>query len=209
MKKRTIIRFGSALFVLLLLFLTGCAAIKNGVPPAPQAPLIAQWHPRYPISVCVRIPTQEEFGRKFSKYERELSAYRLTNILTECRLFKEVTVSNIATNALFIEALPNAPQSADADSAWLLLTLGIIPLYNCEDESVRFRFLQGDGTEFVFPWTQETLIGFWAPFVAIAPSWHLKFIGQKLAPDSPYWSALRSALIEKMDGIDMGNKLSQ
>jgi hypothetical protein len=155
-----------------------------------------------------------------NKWERQANmdfasenAHRLASILAECRLFKEVTVSrdaDVATNALVIQALPNDPPVADADDAWLMLYCGVVPIYECSDESVRFRFLQGSRKEFVFPWKEQSLIGVWAPVVALAgPGWHLGFPVLRPLPESQYWSALRSALIEEMNRTGTGNGSGQ
>lgn len=204
----------AALSTLLLIPVTGCIALKDSVPPVPQAPLIAQWRPRYASSVCVRNPTREDFKDVTNRWELERkiqsgrqNAHRLAQILTQCRLFREITVSNFApcTNALVIQALPNNPQYADADSPWLLLYGGVIPIYDRADEGVRFKFVKGGTNDFIFQWSTQSVLGFWAPFVAaVGPGWRLgSIIGWRhVADDSLYWNELRSALIEGMDRTD-------
>jgi len=203
----------AGLAIMSLVSFTGCVAIKNAAPEKPQASLISQWQPRYSSSVCVRIPTLEEVDAMTNRWERQanihsasLDAYRLARILSECRLFKEVTVSSIAdvaTNVLVIQALRNDPPVADPNDPWLMLYGGVIPIYRCFDESVRFRFLPGSRKEFVFPWKERSLVGVWAPVVAaVGPGWHLRLTVQCPVSESQYWSALRSALIEEMDRTD-------
>jgi hypothetical protein len=196
---------------MILVPFTGCVAIKNAVSEKPQASLVSQWQPRYSSSVCVRIPTLEEMDAITNSWERQanihfasLNAYRLAKILAEIRLFKEVTVSSVAaisTNVLVIQALPNDPPVADPNDPWLLLYGGVVPIYECFDESVRFRFLQGSRKEFVFPWKKRSLMGVWAPVVAaVGSGWYLRL--QHTASESKYWCELRSALIEEIDRAD-------
>jgi hypothetical protein len=206
----------AGLATMLLLPFTGCVAIKNAVPEKPPASLISQWQPHYASSACVRIPTLEEVNAITNRWERQANVHfasqnadRLARILAECRLFKEVTVSSVAegaTNVLVIQALPNDPPVADPDDAWLMLYGGVVPIYECFDESVRFRFLQGSRKEFVFPWKKQSLVGVWAPVVAeVGSGWHLGLTVQRPVSESQYWSKLRSALIAEMDRTDAGN----
>jgi len=200
----------AGLAIVLLLPCLGCVATKNAVSDQPGAGLISSWQPRYSTAVCVRIPAPEEMGPTTTAWERRANAqlasqnaWRLARILAECRLFQEVTVASaadIATNALVIQALPNELPVADPNDPWLLLYGGVVPIYRCFDESVRFTFLQDSKTEFVFPWKTQSLVGVWAPMVAAAGSgWHLSLTVQRPVSESQYWSALRLALIKEME----------
>ena len=131
-------------------------------------------------------------------------ANRLAEILAKCRLFKGVTVSDVATNDLVIQALPNR-QIDDPDDAWLFMYGTVVPIWFHFNEGVRFKFLQGGTNEFVFPWTRQLVFGFWAPVVAVAPGWHFGIVAPP-STDSPYWSDLRAAVIKEMDQTDLGHK---
>src|SRR5258708_5301307 len=104
------------LATLLLVPMTGCVALKNPVPPAPQSGLVSQWQTRYSRCICVRTPMVEDFEAVTNKWERQSKfesaqreARRLAEILSNCRLFEDLIMSdNLSTNALVIEALPNA-----------------------------------------------------------------------------------------------------
>jgi hypothetical protein len=194
--------------LLLVILLSGCVALKNPVPEVPQPTVAAGWKTRYAFSVWVRTPIQNGFKGETNAFdpsaEAQYGACRLADILSRCRLFQEVVVSNSApgSNVVMIEALPNAPPYADPDEAWLMLYGGVIPVYDCVDEGVRFRFVNGGTNDFVFPRTTESVIGFWVPFVAaVGPGWRFGwfFNWRSLASDSPYWSDLRSSLIQAMD----------
>jgi hypothetical protein len=208
----------SVLSGLLPIALTGCAALKSPAPSFPQPSLASQWHTRYTFSVCVRSPILADFNgvtnhweRQFKMQSASLDANRLAEILSTCRLFESVVVSNIDSSAesLVIEALPNTPPYADPDQVWLMLYAGVIPIYDRVDKSVRFKFMDKGHDAFLFPWTEQTVIGFWAPFVAaLGPGWQLapplwwkypRFQGS-------YWKDLRSALIETMDQHEKDRK---
>ena len=202
------------LMALLLVASTGCVAVKDDVPQTPPATLSDHWQPRYASSVCIRIPTSEAYAGITSQWEREekmerdrSDANRLAEILAKCRLFKGVTVSDVVTNDLVIQALPNVPYYEDADNAWLLMYGTVVPIWDHYNEGVRFKFLQSDTNEFVFPWTRQTVFGFWAPVFAVAPGWHFGIVAPP-PTDSPYWSDLRAALIKEMDQTDLQNKMN-
>ena len=200
------------LAVLLPVLTSGCIAIKNQAPLAPDPSQLAQWRTRYSSSVWVRVPIEEQLRSATNSLEHDwkvesarLNARRLAETLEQCRLFKEVVVSDSAsgTNVVVIEALPNSPSYADPDAAWLLLYGGLIPLYVRVDEGVRFRFVNGEGNDFVFPWTEQSVIGFWAPFAAaVGHGWRFGVGSRPEAPDSPYWAELRYCLIKAMDQIE-------
>ena len=197
---------------LVLVLMSGCVAVKNQAPLVPSPRIAAAWEPRYPSSIQVRLPALESLpATSPSVYQWQIDvvrqdARRLAGILSKCRLFSDVVLSNSApgTNVIVVEALPRPPSLADPDSAWLLLSGGVIPYYDRVDVGVRFRFVNGEGNDFVFPWTTRYVIGFWAPaVVGIGPGWRFGVLGllNPANPDSTYWIDLRSALIEVMDRI--------
>jgi hypothetical protein len=200
--------------VLVALLLTGCAALKNPAPP-PLPSVVAQWRPRYEFSVRVQTSRFDDLAEVTNRWERQWKmqsalsdARRIAEVLSTCRLFEKVVVSNAVqgTNELVIEALPNARPYADPDEVWLMMYGGVFPIYDRVDSSVRFRCLSHGGTNsFVFPWTEESVIGFWAPAVAaIGHGWRLAppLWWKCPAYQSSYWSDLRASLIEKIDQIE-------
>ena len=202
-----------ALAALVLVLMSGCVAVKNQAPLVPSPRIAAAWEPRYPSSIQVRLPALESLpATSPSVYQWQIDvvrqdARRLAGILSKCRLFSDVVLSNSApgTNVIVVEALPRPPSLADPDSAWLLLSGGVIPYYDRVDVGVRFRFVNGEGNDFVFPWTTRYVIGFWAPaVVGIGPGWRFGVLGllNPANPDSTYWIDLRSALIDVMDRIE-------
>ena len=202
--------------LLVLLPATGCVVYKNPVPPIPPPAAAGQWPVRYPFRLGVRNPPATDFNCIWNENEgkRELAqaraeAQRLATILSQCHLFNNVVLAEARSTScdLTIEALPRIPETADNEkNPWMMFECDdnpgvilygtIIPLYFNNNLGVRFKFLQGAEGEFRFKWTEETIVGFWAPVVGMAgKNWQFQ------RSSGAYWNELRSVLIERFDRI--------
>lgn len=197
--------FSIATPFLILFVATGCAVYKNPAPSIPGETATLGWHAHYPLHICVRTPQGADFNcirdkniRQFELQQSISEAQRLVKILNQCRLFDEVTMSDPESTScdITIAALPRTCERTDYDSPWLLLYGGVLPIYSKNNKGVYFEFLDGSDEEFSFDWTEEMVIGLWAPVVRIAgTNWQFGHTSNL------YWKQLRTALIQKFDDI--------
>lgn len=143
------------------------------------------------------MPDAAAFASLPSEYERK-SRYdaarqeseRLVRILTDCQLFDEVFLLEEAGRECDCEllALPRTVERTSLDDPWLLLYGGVIPSYSKNERGISFRFVKGASGDVIFRWTEEMVIGFWAPVVAGSKGW----AGSRRA--STYWHDLRAEM---------------
>ena len=184
---------------------TGCVVYKNRTSDVPSAAITKQWEVRYPWHICVKIPQEADFICITNESQRKWQLGRtvsetqwLVEVLKQSHLFNEVTLSNAGTTAcdLTIESSPRIDKVDDFSDPWLLLYCGVVPIYRGISTTVHFKFIDGASGDFYFNWSEHWLAGVWAPVVwAVGPKWSFK------DSSDAYWTAFRSALIDRFDQI--------
>jgi len=189
-----------SIFLFLAAFVVaGCASFKNPGPSGPPVYAEAELKQKVAVRIGVRAPEASAFSSVSNEFERKLmfdaalqESERLVQILTDCRLFDAVTLIERSNPDCDFEllALPRTVERTSMDDPWLLLYGGVIPSYSKQERGICFRFVKGASGDVIFRWTEEVVIGLWAPFVSSSKGW----TGSRRA--STYWHDLRVEMLK-------------
>lgn len=188
-----------AFWTIILVISSGCASYKNPGPNGPPHFTTDELSRRLHLSVLILKPRISDFSAITDESEQEWrreaadrESQRLQRILLDCQIFDGVTLgdSPVDGGAVVLRALPRNIERTGLDDPWLLLYGGVIPSYSKNERGVAFRVLRPNSGDFVFKWTEEVVIGLWAPAVAgSSGKW------ESSRARSTYWVDLRHELL--------------
>ncbi len=160
-----------------------------------------------PIRIGVRVTGAEAFKSLPSEHERKWryeaarqESERLVQILTDCQLFDEVVLLEGTERECDFEllALPRTVERTSLDDPWLLLYGGVVPSYSKNERGICFRFVKGGSGDVIFRWTEEVVIGLWAPVVSGSKGWTAS------RKASTYWRDLRTEMYRVFSEAERG-----
>jgi len=190
----------SLIFFTCVALLPGCVSYKNPGPNGPPVFSQQDIQTRVAIRVGVRAPNKTDFLTVAEPSEREWrytaaldEAKRLVRILSDCQLFESVVLTESGDTScdVLLLALPRSVERTQLDDPWLLLYGGVIPSHSKNERGVCFRFLRGGTGDVIFKWTEEVVIGLWAPAVSSSSEkW------ESSRSSSTYWRDLRTEMLQ-------------
>jgi len=189
------------LILLLFLIISACATYRNPVPRNdPYFTKQQLLQPRFKYTVGIKTPQISDFKNYEHEWNRDYQykwmlneAKRLVYILKKLEVFDDVKLINDIDNStdLIVETVCRPPNLGDPDHAWLLLYLGVFPVYQGKQRGIYFKFIKGGTGELSFDWVEEVIISIYSWAISgLSEEW------QSMTEDSKYWKILRKKLVE-------------
>jgi hypothetical protein len=191
--------------ILAVFMMGGCVSYKNPGPSGPPAYTGEEVKRRISVRIGVRVTEEAAFNSLPNAYERKWryeaarqESERLVRILADCQLFDEVVLLEEAGRECDFEllALPRTGERTSLDDPWLLLYGGVVPSYSKNERGICFRFVKGASGDVIFRWTEEMVVGLWAPVVSGSKGW----TSSRRA--STYWRDLRAEMYRVFSEVE-------